>query len=150
MAEVKLATGEVAVVDDEDIAVVACYQWRLHPGGYATAKRRVGQKWETLLMHRVVMNAPADMEVYHLHGNKLDNRKSELALITPLEHRRKHAHLLVASQKAKQVYPDHKPCVVCGAEFAVNPRKRKRHKCCSQPCAQSLRIQGRKRQAASK
>lgn len=149
MAEVILADGSVALVDDDDFERVNRFRWRLHPQGYAFRKTTRGRgKHVTVLMHRFVMNAPDGMEVDHLHGNKLDNRKSELALITPLDHRRKHVHALVAYQKARQVYPDRKPCVVCGTIFAVNPRKRKRHKCCSAGCAQVVRVAGRKRQAA--
>lgn len=137
------------MVDDDDFERLSHNRWHRHPQGYAWRKTSKGAgKTITLLMHRVVMNAPAGMEVDHIHGNKLDNRKSELALITPLEHRRKHVHLLVAAQKARQVYPDRKACVVCGTEFQVNPRKRKRHKCCSPACAQAVRVAGRKRQAA--
>jgi len=149
MAEIILTDGSVALVDDEDFERVNRSHWKLHPQGYAYRKTTRGRgKHVTILMHRFIMNAPAGMEVDHLHGSKLDNRKSQLCLITPLEHRRKHVHLLIAVQKARQVYPDHKNCVVCGTVYTANPRKRKRQKCCSPRCAQAMRAAGRKRQAA--
>jgi len=48
--------------------------------------------------------------------------------------------------KEKQIYPDIKKCENCGAKFKVNPRKRKRNKCCSSECAMAFRIRGRQEQ----
>lgn len=148
MAEIVLEDGSVATVDDEDYDALNAHRWRLHSGGYACRSVFSGGRGsDTILMHRVVMNAPPHLEVDHVHGNKLDNRKSQLRLITPIEHRKKHAGLLVAHQKATQRYPDQKNCARCGSAFTVNPRKRKRNKCCSADCAQALRVEGRRKQA---
>jgi hypothetical protein len=77
--------------------------------------------------------------VHHINGNPLDNKVANLRLMSANAHLRHH----------KQVYPDLKICVVCGCEFTVNPRKRKRNKCCSDKCAMTLRIAGRKAQIAA-
>jgi hypothetical protein len=77
-------------------------------------------------------------QVHHKNGNPLDNRMENLELMATAAHMRLH----------KQIYSDNKICVVCGNEFIVNPRKRKRNKCCSKECAMSMRIDGRKRQVA--
>ena len=77
-----------------------------------------------------------DEQVHHLNGNPLDNRIENLVVLTVNKHLRLH----------KRIYPDIKRCVVCGREFTVNHRKRKRNKCCSPECAMSLRIEGRLRQ----
>ena len=78
--------------------------------------------------------------VHHLNGNPLDNRIENLVVLTCNAHLRLH----------KQVYPDLKNCVVCGRQFQVYHRKRKRNKCCSPECAMAMRIAGRKRQASSR
>ena len=79
-----------------------------------------------------------DEQVHHKNGNPLDNRLENLEVLTCNSHMRLH----------KQMYPDIKACVNCGETFTVNPRKRKRNKCCSPKCAMAMRIAGRKRQVA--
>ena len=79
-------------------------------------------------------------QVHHINGNPLDNRIENLEVLDAATHMRRH----------KQVYPDQKRCVVCASPFTVNPRKRKRNKCCSVTCAMSLRIKGRQLQASRK
>lgn len=141
--------GFICLVDDEDFDALSKHRWRLHAQGYAYRKTSRGAgRTVTLLMHRVIMNAPPGVEVDHL-GLKLDNRRSQLALIAPGDHRRKHVVTLVALQKSRQIYPDEKVCEVCGAKYKPNPRKRKRQKCCSTKCAQVMRAIGRKRQAGT-
>ncbi len=68
--------------------------------------------------------------VHHKNGNPLDNDPDNLEVLDQNTHLRLH----------KQIYPDSKPCIVCGKEFTVNPRKRKRDKCCSKACAQKVRV----------
>lgn len=85
----------------------------------------------------------ATEDVHHLNGNPLDNRIENLVVLTKKKHSELHA-------KEKQIYPDIKNCVQCGNGFQVNPRKRKRNKCCSDECAMAMRIDGRKRQVLSR
>lgn len=67
--------------------------------------------------------------VHHRDGDPLNNEMDNLEVIESATHMRLH----------KQIYPDQKNCAFCGEVFQVNPRKRKRHKTCSQRCAQSMR-----------
>lgn len=78
--------------------------------------------------------------VHHINENPLDNRMENLEVLDAATHMRRH----------KQIYPDRKVCVVCGEGFEVNPRKRKRNKCCSPTCAMALRIRGRQLQVSRK
>jgi hypothetical protein len=73
-------------------------------------------------------------EVHHKNHNPLDNELNNLEVLTRDEH-------IALHKQEKQIYPDRKNCANCGAEFTVNPRKRKRHKCCSKECAQAMRVQ---------
>ena len=79
----KRNTGLVTLVDDEDYEWLNQWRWTAvsthrRNGGYAM---RV-EKGRTILMHRMVLNAPAGVEVDHVNGNGLDNRRSNLRLAT--------------------------------------------------------------------
>lgn len=87
MRELRLATGEVALVDDEDYDRVAGSKWWLltTPAGgryaYQPATRADGGH-TSVLMHRVIMNARPRQQVDHKNGNGLDNQKSNLRVCT--------------------------------------------------------------------
>lgn len=72
-----------------------------------------------------------DEHVHHINGDPLDNRPENLEVVPSHTHMRMH----------KQQYADRKECAYCGASFLVNPRKRKRDKCCSPECAQAMRVE---------
>jgi hypothetical protein len=93
-AELHLATGGIVILDDTDIALVCGIKWYGTPLGrtvYAqTCRKIIGGhgKQKTLLMHRVIMNPPTDMVVDHINGNGLDNRRSNLRIVTRGENSR--------------------------------------------------------------
>lgn len=92
-----------------------------------------------VIMERLLGRPLSDNEhVHHLDKNPLNNDPANLQVMTKAEHER---------LEERRRHPDTRPCAVCGAIFTVNPRKRGRNKCCSHPCAQSLRVAGRKAQA---
>jgi len=135
-----MANGDVVLVDDDDFQTLNSFRWKKHRQGYAATE---------FLMHRYIMHPmEPGHEVHHINGNKLDNRKENLQVIQSKKHRQLHSVTLVNHQKSIQKYPDEKTCVLCGAKFIVNPRKRKRNKCCSPECALAMRIEGRKKQAS--
>ena len=139
MKKIILNDKTEAIVDDEDFDLLSRFKWKKHKGGYF-------QLTSYNLMHRIIVNAPKGYDVHHKNGNKLDNRKENLEILKTGEHQKYHYHKIVAFQKAHRKYPDIKNCVVCGKEFIVNNRKRKRNKTCSAECAMSMRIQGRLKQ----
>lgn len=60
---------------------------------YAKSTRYKGSKdgkpqYETVLMHRFLMDCPKDMTVDHLNYNTLDNRKCNLNVVTVLDNNR--------------------------------------------------------------
>jgi len=85
MKEIPLTKGYVAIVDDEDYQPLSKYSWIAHVnGGHVCAIRstHVNGKSVNLRMHRVIMNAPRELEIDHVNGDPLDNRKSNLRLCT--------------------------------------------------------------------
>lgn len=88
--EIPLTQGRVAIVDDEDFEWLSQWKWhwrnakfRPRSTGYARRRVRKCEKESSRLMHRVILNAPPGMEVDHINGDGLDNRRCNLRLATP-------------------------------------------------------------------
>ena len=80
MRKIPLTQGKFALVDDEDYEALAKHKWQFNHH-YA---RRDGPRPRRLpiWMHRVITNAPPGMQVDHINGDTLDNRKSNLRICT--------------------------------------------------------------------
>lgn len=75
----------VAIVDPSDYVTVSPHRWHLTAAGYAErAVKRPGHVWGKVLMHREILGlAPGDrLEVDHVSGDKLDNRRCNLRVVT--------------------------------------------------------------------
>lgn len=72
------------LVDDSDFDWLNQWRWNLNSDGYA--KRREAAidhcRGRMVRMQRVIMEAPAHLEVDHINGNKLDNRRANLRLVS--------------------------------------------------------------------
>jgi hypothetical protein len=78
-----------AIVDPEDLPWLLQYDWRsVHSNANWYAARRYFRngKCHTIRMHREIMDCPPDMQVHHVNGNTLDNRKVNLSIIEPELH----------------------------------------------------------------
>ena len=76
------------MVSNKDYAELSKHKWcasKLSYGGFA-ATRDVSGK--TVFMHRVVMNAPKELEVDHKNHDTLDNRPANLRLCTSSQNQR--------------------------------------------------------------
>jgi hypothetical protein len=73
--EIRLAGGQVALVDAEDYEWLSKFSWSL---ASRYAKRRAGKT--SKLMHREIMNSPPGLDVDHINGDGLDNRRANLRL----------------------------------------------------------------------
>lgn len=85
MKTIPLTQGKVAIVDDEDFVRLNQWKWHCTSKGYAARKITVGIGQQSIIyMHRVIMNAPANVEVDHRNegsvNNRCDNRKMNLRL----------------------------------------------------------------------
>jgi HNH endonuclease len=82
--EIYLSKGAVALVDEEDFLRVSHLNWFLSPQGYAyrTSPRDANGKRSSILLHRLLLDFPAGLEVDHINGNRLDNRRENLRVVT--------------------------------------------------------------------
>lgn len=74
--------GHSAIVDDNDYDMLNNYTWHLGNNGYIKTFVGGRKNVKCLLMHRLIMDPPADHEVDHINGNKLDNRRENLRIVT--------------------------------------------------------------------
>jgi len=91
MKEIQLTQGKVALVDDEDFLTLNSFKWRaqkVRGKTYAVRDWKKSGKRGTILMHRVVMDAPRSLQVDHRFGDTLDNRKENLRLATNQQNNR--------------------------------------------------------------
>lgn len=89
MAEIILKGGHITLVDDEDYeALKDCVWYRNHHSdvGIEYAYRLDDGRMQ--YMHRVLTSAPDRMQVDHINGNGLDNRKGNLRICTQAENKR--------------------------------------------------------------
>ena len=89
MIEIPVSLGRfVALIDDEDFELVSQYKWRAYRGGdpgrngtwYAQA--HIKGSSSSIIMHRMIMNAPKGIKVDHQDFNGLNNQKYNLRLAT--------------------------------------------------------------------
>lgn len=98
-ALVPLTRGKVSIIDAEDINRVSRYAWCCLQNGYAF-NRIAGY------LHRYLLDPPPGMEVDHINGDRLDNRRStNLRTCTVAENRRNR----VPAQPGQKGVTLHKP-----------------------------------------
>lgn len=82
MKTIKITKGLLVIVDDDDYRWLIKRSWYAlintgHPSYARTTKGR-----QTILMHREILNAPDGIQVDHINGDGLDNRRNNLRLAT--------------------------------------------------------------------
>ena len=101
-AYVKSFGGAEVVVNSCDLDYVLSHRWHLNGHGYAVDEHGI-------TMHRALMFPPDCMDVHHINGNKLDNRRSNLLMLTRSEHTALHngktlANGVVVREKGEWVF----------------------------------------------
>ena len=87
--KIKLTQGKYALVDDEDYPKVSKYKWCAYynphtKSYYAIRNTKINEKWTSQRMHRFILGVTdPNIQVDHIiSGNTLDNRKSNLRVVT--------------------------------------------------------------------
>lgn len=80
MKYLKLPSGHQVKVDDDDYQNLRQYKWHLS-NGYPSRHKNDGSGGK-IYLHRVVSKTPEGLHTDHINGNKLDNRRSNLRVVT--------------------------------------------------------------------
>lgn len=88
MVRLPIGKGLFVLIDSEDAELVAG-NWhpvpirrKCAPGFYAIATKKVGERFRTIYMHRLIMGAKPGECVDHIDKDGLNNQKSNLRLCT--------------------------------------------------------------------
>ncbi len=93
---INLTQNQIAIIDDEDYESLNQYKWHAQKasnGFYAVRCVYVNRKCIKLGMHRQVLPCLDNQEIDHKNRNTLDNRKSNLRIVTHaqnMKNRNKH------------------------------------------------------------
>ena len=86
---ISINIGKVAIVDQDDAEMVhSVCPWYVTATGYAAHSVRIRKGaggWcgmKAVMMHHLVMDRLEGFQTDHINGNKLDNRKSNLRIVT--------------------------------------------------------------------
>ena len=108
MKEIPLTQDQTALVDDSDYFDLIIFNWCLSRRDnklYAGRGIKIKGHSKTILMHRQILNAPDDMQIDHINGNGLDNRRNNLRLVTSSQnHFNQHKQQRSTSSRYKGVY----------------------------------------------
>lgn len=83
MIRIKLTRGKFAVVDD-DMGHLLNWKWHYGTNGYASRSVRMspGRSPSSILMHHAVVGFPLyGLEVDHINGDCLNNKKGNLRIV---------------------------------------------------------------------
>lgn len=85
MKNISTSCGYGVLVDDEDYRIVKDHSWYIHTGYAARNRpdRRNETAWsKTIFMHSLILVPLIGYVVDHINGNRLDNRRVNLRLVT--------------------------------------------------------------------
>lgn len=81
MREIPVTNTRPAIVNDSDYELVARHKWHRSSKGYAQTVLPLGRgQQRTVLMHRLILDAPKGIQVDHIDHDKLNNRRSNIRL----------------------------------------------------------------------
>jgi hypothetical protein len=86
MKTIPLTKGKFTIVDDDDFEWLNSFKWFYLSTGYAARNPRDNEtSTNTILMHRFILNLNGIPQADHISGDRLDNRRGNLRVVTPHE-----------------------------------------------------------------
>ncbi len=85
MKRIPLLHNRFALIDNFDFEWLSQWNWFFHKAGskaYVARTIKCKGVRKKIYMHRLLLNAPGDLQVDHINGNGLDNRRFNLRLCT--------------------------------------------------------------------
>lgn len=83
MTTLRTINGSLILVDEEDYHIVHRYQWYELTNTSGTTYAQTFIEGVNVLLHRLLMNPADGFVVDHINHNGLDNRKSNLRVVSP-------------------------------------------------------------------
>lgn len=77
--------GRRVDIDGDDLLVLVGREWYVNSKGYVTARGECAVK-----LHALIVGTPKGMDTHHRDENKLNNKRSNLEVLTPQEHGKRH------------------------------------------------------------
>jgi len=91
---IRLHCGLTVSVSAEDAERLSARRWHALRNGkltYARSSIKAGNRFRTVLMHRLILGAEPGEQVDHIDGDGLNNRRSNLRIATPMQNARNKA-----------------------------------------------------------
>lgn len=117
MAKIRISSGKTACVDDADVNWVLQWRWQ-HDHGYVSRRVRKDGIAKKIYLHRALLDAPAGVEVDHINGNGLDNRRTNLRLATKSQNAANATKRSGTTSRFKGVYLHRVASVVAGRMYS--------------------------------
>lgn len=94
MKIIDISKGMKVMVDDEDYVILNQWKWTAAncPTNIKYYAQRADSKRKTVKMHRLIMNCPKGVQVGHINGDTLDNRRENLRLVSPSDNSKNRSH----------------------------------------------------------
>lgn len=105
---IPLTKGHEATIDAADLSLVSGFNWSAvvsRKTVYASRAARRGDLPRNIIMHRVILDAPEDMQVDHIDGNGLNNTRANLRICTQAENMLNKSTYVNSPTGYRGVYP---------------------------------------------
>ncbi len=78
--KMRLTNGGFTILDEADHKRFRRWNWQRHSKGYVSRCQSNGRAGtsQTFYLHREILGAPKGVQIDHINGNRLDNRRSNL------------------------------------------------------------------------